>query len=249
MDPTSTRIPRRSGTGRVLCIARRAPSRLDGNVFPVRDSRRNRRRSLGAPFRGGGGFPLAGWNLQSDGRALRDEPTRPHVNPGLTAERRAPSTKSRLRTIFSFPRRVFSEKRQVVKFDPAEKSFLTVILYYSIDASLPNRRWHGSVRPVGRGPAGAAGVTPDGWGGGPKRPVGGSSAQGLASAGSHHSWFSGDDFPKWHGSRLVHRFGTPRSRSGKCDQALCRRACGFQPGSRRKSMHKARSVPFRRLSG
>lgn len=38
----------------------------------------------------------------------------------------------------------FSEKRQVAKLDLVEKSFLTVILCYRIDAPPLNRRWQRS---------------------------------------------------------------------------------------------------------
>lgn len=42
--------------------------------------------------------------------------------------------------IFLLPVEMFSEKYQVMKSNPNEKSFITVILCYCIDASLPNRR-------------------------------------------------------------------------------------------------------------
>ena len=64
-----------------------------------------------------------------------------YINLGLTETRRCDSTKSRLRTIFLPSGGAFSEKRQVAKFDLIEKSFLTVILCYRIDAFVPSLRW------------------------------------------------------------------------------------------------------------
>ena len=101
---------------------------MESAVKPKLTRTRVRRIVPRSPRSGASGISLADWDLQSDGRALRDEPTRPHVNPGLTAEGDPLSTKSRLRTIFLLPAGAFSEKRQVAKFDPVGKSFLTVIL-------------------------------------------------------------------------------------------------------------------------
>ena len=83
------------------------------------------------------------------------------VNPGLTTAGETSSTKSRLRTIFLLSAGAFLEKYQVAKFDSIEKSFLTVILCYRIEAppvntSLPNCRWHRLGRPAERGPVSAS---------------------------------------------------------------------------------------------
>ena len=64
-----------------------------------------------------------------------------HANPGPTAAGEMTSTKTRLRTIFPSSEGAFSEKYQVAKFDLIEKSFLTVILCYRIDAFVPSLRW------------------------------------------------------------------------------------------------------------
>ena len=78
---------------------------------------------------------------EAPGRSARGGADRAHINLGLTAEGDPLSTKSRLRTIFLLPAGAFSEKRQVAKFDLIEKSFLTVILCYRIDAFVPSLRW------------------------------------------------------------------------------------------------------------
>ena len=53
--------------------------------------------------------------------------------------------------------------------------------------------------------------------------------------------------PKWHGSRLAHRFATHGRHSAFCDLVLCRpcfrKRSAFE--AKVKSMHKTRSVPFR----